>query len=69
MPSAEQDDDDFLSSREIHAVTGSDVNPHSTHAGAHRSHLAEISQAGGFEAGEDTRFSPNVAHVRQLVIR
>jgi hypothetical protein len=43
VPSAQQDDYDSLSPREIHAVTGSDVDTQFTHAIAHRSHVAEIS--------------------------
>jgi hypothetical protein len=60
VATAKQNKHDALTSREVQAIASADIDPHFAHAVADRPCIAEISEAGRFQADKNAGFGAHV---------
>ena len=54
-----------MTSSEIHAISGANINSHFADCAADRSNITEVAEADGVKAGKDSRLCTYVAQVYQ----
>ena len=61
VATTQQDEDDALTTCEIHPIPRSDIDAHFAHSTTNRSSISQIPKAGRIEPGQDASFGAHVA--------